>query len=677
MAATDLVSYTGNAGLGLGANADIPATGINTNVIDDTNKTLMLLNHENNINKYKQKIADRDKLYTLLDTDQTQSGDIDPIYEPAYEKARKEHDDAFYDMVQNGGIDNTAAYEKYMQTGTTLKNTVTHLQANTLGLKALKTQQAAEPVKAHQEAIQQHIDAQRAKGADGVVDPYQTALQFDPEPIYAAANNMFGGVSSSTTSSSGTGGASTGLTPTTTTSKTTTTTKDGKQSTSKTQTTSPVKQLLNNKGQEQINGNIVKLKDPQTGYWKTYSVSQQKADFGNVLDNITTQYADPTSAEHQNMEANRNIYEAAPDNVAMPVFQHMIKRLNDSNTDLGLKPGDQGYQDTNAIAQQLGIDPNTGKRVRKDIAMSTPQFNALMAYTHYNGSYAPKTETWMKDIDEADEKKRHNIATESLGWAKNNLALDKWKTQKGELDKENQASKVIYNDLTGAINPTTGTIDVSTLPQSRQFIGGVVFNSKGGKQLGQVYPKMSFYTQEGQPTPKENKPSYAEYLNGSNKDEIKLAAAGKLVRKEDYPTWSKSEGERRGYQVHSRYDVSYYDGKGNEIKPKGDTPLLADYDLPDVDKKEFNIFKKKYGGTINQFLVAKAKNGDYQAHFQGENGVGTPSSIIEGEKLIQSSQRKNTQGIYSDGNDEVIDEGGGGESGTTVNSSGNSGENTQ
>lgn len=641
MAATDLVTYTGNAGLGLGANAGIPATGINTNVIDDTNKTLMLLNHENNINKYKQKIADRDKLYTLLDTDQTQSGDIDPIYKPAYEKARKEHDDAFYDMVQNGGIDNTAAYEKYMQTGTTLKNTVTHLQANTLGLKALKTQQAAEPVKAHQEAIQQHIDAQRAKKWEDMVDPYQKTQDYSPADITDQFSVGWGGGSTKSGSSTSNGASSTvtsnAPSATNTTDKKTVTTKDGKKSIKETQTTSAAKEP---KGEEQVSGNVYFKPDGTA-----WSASQQKYNYDKLLTTMVEGYADPTSAEHQNLEANRSIYEAAPDNIAMPVYKSIIHRSADYNNDLGLKPGDEGYKDPNTIAQQLGIDPATGKRIRKEIAMSTPEFGAMMALANYSGSYAPTTETFLKDVGDQSEKVRHDKAMEGVNWEKANayakgvnfrISQAKTQEEKQKVNEDAYNRNIIGQThlITGAGNNRYG---LSPIPAAQST---PVFTFDGTK------PVLL------QPIGAE--PIYNKYTDAAR---TKPATDAKIV------------GYKGGH-----YDQQYLFNDPKHLSASRAIDIDGHGGIEDMYQKYEKGMKKKNkpAGGRDNFIKGLIENGVIDVKLIGQNGATDKNLSLSALQAISNADTKKGQESPFGSQDETIPT----SESTTESGSSNNGDNS-
>src|ERR1700735_3884949 len=103
---SQILSYVGDKNLGLGSSPEIPAINPNSNLdtINSTARDILLLNHENNIKLYDQKIKDRDATLKLLADGQVASGDIAPEDRPVYEKAKQATKDAFYDMISKGGL---------------------------------------------------------------------------------------------------------------------------------------------------------------------------------------------------------------------------------------------------------------------------------------------------------------------------------------------------------------------------------------------------------------------------------------------------------------------------------------------------------------------------------------------------------------------------------------------
>src|SRR4029078_6200956 len=94
----DLLSYQGNAGLGVGSNPQIPVVADKTNLdtINQTGRDIMLLDNERNIKIFQQKIKDRDELAKMILEDQVSTGDILPEYQPHFDKAKKAVEESFY-----------------------------------------------------------------------------------------------------------------------------------------------------------------------------------------------------------------------------------------------------------------------------------------------------------------------------------------------------------------------------------------------------------------------------------------------------------------------------------------------------------------------------------------------------------------------------------------------------
>lgn len=373
--ATDLISNTGNVNLGLGENGDIPVSSTNDqSVINDAAKNMELLNHDNNVNIFKQKVVDRDKLYTLLDNGIIPSGDIEDKDRPYYDKAEKDVMDAFHKIK---GINDLDAIEEFNKKAANLKDVVTHAQGRHLGLSALRTEQSQQTLKAKQDAYGNHIKTQEDKPFNSMIDPYQQALDFDKDHYKSFLT-----------------GALSGTNPlTATTDKTTTTNKGGVLSTTNTEsTTNPSK----TKGPD-IVGSIV-YKDGLP-----YSRTSQYYDFGKIRQQAVGDYLNPKGEglEQQNML--RGYLESSDDSVVQPILSHIITRLGDYNNDRGLQKGDPGYIDVDNVKKQWGYDPITDQFKRNtqtgkiQFGTSTPDLNAYWALASVDGSYAPTTDVFMKD----------------------------------------------------------------------------------------------------------------------------------------------------------------------------------------------------------------------------------------------------------------------------------------
>lgn len=266
-----------------------------------------------------------------------------------------------------------------------------------------------------------------------------------------------------------------------------------------------------------------------------------------------------------------------------------------------------------------------------------------------------KPDTEYAGLLNAKEKVRHDKATEYLGSERNKLALDKFYFQQSQLTKSEQVGKEKYTDLVDGVNGNLkdfGSIDVDKLPPSRQFIGGVVYNEKGAAQNGRVYPKTTFYDKDNNVVAGD-KYKFSDYSNALATKKTKLS----------YPEWVQNKAKDDGLRVESRYDVSYKNSDGSKLSNPNDlTPdQLATYQK----------LSSKYRLSFNDYLKGLAKIGKIYAQFEGSNGVGTPSSIIEGERFEQSKAgKKGFAGVYDDDED-------GGESSSETSSSGSDGSETQ
>lgn len=181
----DFTTYRGDAGLGLGGDSSIPAIdGTALNYINQTGRDLMLLNHENNLTLYKQKVADRNKQLELIESGQVTTGEILDKDRPVIDRYQKEVDKEFSAFVKAGGINNKEAYRNYQKKITDLKDAVTHAQYRFAGRKQLEQEMASQPIKTFQDDYAKHIAGQDNKGFyEGIYAPYQHSLTLDVDAI--------------------------------------------------------------------------------------------------------------------------------------------------------------------------------------------------------------------------------------------------------------------------------------------------------------------------------------------------------------------------------------------------------------------------------------------------------------------------------------------------------------
>ena len=475
---SEILSYSGNPLQGLGSNADVPAIYTDYNVINQTGRDLMQMNQENNILKYKQKIADRDKQLEMIANGQVKTGEILEQDRPVIKQYQDKADKAFLEMTKAGGINNKEAYLKYSNALKDLNDATTHAQYRWLGRKELEKEQSSQTLKSDQQAYQEHINNQDKKGFySGDYKPFQKSLDYNADEIFKTGwNGVLGTPQTDTTNK-----------------QVVKTSPDGKQTTVDVKTTKPLT------GTKAGTAAPVEGADITTGIvkrnGKTYQVTQSQIDFNKIRQNQIAAYADENGKQFENQTKHREIFETAPDEVFEPYMQHIVKRVTDYNNDKGLVKGEVGYLDPNEIAQKLGLDAN-GKRTGQKIMMSTPDFAALTALADYNGSYAPKSETWMQKEDEFDLKKQEEankiLAAKIAAGAKITAARynkeGKIRVQELKNARGQQSETGLHNVFDDAVGMSTSnkdgtyTVKVSDLPEGYQtFMGGIKVDATTGK----------------------------------------------------------------------------------------------------------------------------------------------------------------------------------------------------
>jgi hypothetical protein len=179
-------TYTGNAGLGVGSNPNIPVSSPNDNlkVIADTSRDIMLLDAERNMKLYQQRIKDRDSLTQLILQNQVSTKDIDEGYLPKFLSIKKDSEKAYDEW--GGDFNNIKGYKKYQDTIAGLQDYAAHAQTNTAELKKLQQQRAAETLPWKQKQLDKWIEQQQGKTKKdpwATVDPYQNLFSFSIDPI--------------------------------------------------------------------------------------------------------------------------------------------------------------------------------------------------------------------------------------------------------------------------------------------------------------------------------------------------------------------------------------------------------------------------------------------------------------------------------------------------------------
>lgn len=185
--AINLLSYTGNAGLGVGS-SDIPVTPTNPNldVINNTLRDVMLLDNQRNVMLWQQKVKDRDKLNEMILSNQVSSGDILPEYRQFFDQAEKQAEKSFQDW--GGNLNDKEGYRKYQAAIQDLKDISAHAQGKTMSLRSLEKEKSQQILPRKQAEYQKWIQKEKTKPFWEAVTPYQQMHDFSAADILAGVN---------------------------------------------------------------------------------------------------------------------------------------------------------------------------------------------------------------------------------------------------------------------------------------------------------------------------------------------------------------------------------------------------------------------------------------------------------------------------------------------------------
>jgi len=175
----NLLSYQGNAGLGIGSSPDVavPAN-VNRKVVNDALRDIMLLNNERNLIRFQQKISDRDQITEMIMMNQVPSGDVEPGYLKYYNEAKDKATKAFDQW--GGDLNDHQGYQKYQEAVTELRDVATHAKSNTIQLQKLRQEEAAEQLPSKKKRIADHISKMENQDFWEQVQPYQQLHDLNP-----------------------------------------------------------------------------------------------------------------------------------------------------------------------------------------------------------------------------------------------------------------------------------------------------------------------------------------------------------------------------------------------------------------------------------------------------------------------------------------------------------------
>lgn len=179
---SQILTYTGNANSGLGTNSAIPVSAEKPELdaVQQASQNLRLYDHQDNVMKYQQKIADRDKALQLLAQGKVNAGKILPEDQKHYDEAEKAQTEA-YKAIK--GMQDKDGIANYLSTTQKLQDLVTNAQHRWIEVTKLEDEKAKQSLPKDVQAYADHIAKQRAKPIGELVDPYQSAFSFDDDKL--------------------------------------------------------------------------------------------------------------------------------------------------------------------------------------------------------------------------------------------------------------------------------------------------------------------------------------------------------------------------------------------------------------------------------------------------------------------------------------------------------------
>lgn len=374
--AIDLLSYKGDAALGLSTNTNIPVPteGLPTQGVNQFIRDVMAMDEQRNMLQWKQKINDRDNMMAMIAADQFPAGDVLPEYMPDIEAAREAQIRAFDKW--RGNPNDLKGFAEYKKASQEAKDTAKMAQINTTGIRQLDQLAAKEEIPEYAAEVKQFRDRQLKKGLSDVIDPFQKTIRLNAVELKDAL--LRGAIDDGTVK-----------TPQelATTQKTTITNTGGKVKETQTTTTAPVKGGKAPK----VTGGVVPSGTP--GLSRT---ADSFYDYDRVYGNAIQEYAtNPKVREYQNLLLG-SVSSMQPQR-AKEFINTINKRLNDYNTQRGLAPGQAGY----AKPMELGTDVVVDSTGQLQIALSAPEFAAKAMLADVDGDYfQPGQEVFNKEIAE-------------------------------------------------------------------------------------------------------------------------------------------------------------------------------------------------------------------------------------------------------------------------------------
>jgi hypothetical protein len=174
-----VTEYRGDAGLGVGSNADIPVTtNKDLDLINQTARDIYINNTSRNQQLFQQKLADRDKLLAAIDSGDIKTGDLLDQDMPLVKEGLEKLDQAFENRVKKGINDLDAARE-YKKALRDAQDRVTQAQGRKLFYDAESGEIGKETLPRKQEARKKNLDSVIGGGFWKDIQPYQQTQDLD------------------------------------------------------------------------------------------------------------------------------------------------------------------------------------------------------------------------------------------------------------------------------------------------------------------------------------------------------------------------------------------------------------------------------------------------------------------------------------------------------------------
>ena len=358
----DIIGYSGNAGLGLGSNPNIPvsASPDSLDILNQTARDLAQWSNERDAILFDQKIKDRNILINMVANDKISTGGILPEYLPEIEKAKNIAIEKFKNW--KGNLNDIKGAMEYKQAFNKALDLSKIAQVNTTGIQEIRKLKSQEPIKYRQADYDKFEKNQLAKGLNDIVSPYQKSMYLDVDGLVTDLNqsvyDMPGAVSQ----------------PTDVTQKSTVTDKGGKVSTTKTTTTKL--------------GNEKKPVNVSRGTSGEISITSKQPDkivnYDNILGRAGMRFFERGKEAEQQELLIKGIQEA-PVSESRKFIESVNDRIRIYNEQTKgkstpvkeLKEGQDFYEYTN---------PQTGEK-QLLISTRTPEFAAKVSLAKHSGNY--------------------------------------------------------------------------------------------------------------------------------------------------------------------------------------------------------------------------------------------------------------------------------------------------